>query len=148
MKKEKQQNHRAARVRRIIGWSLLGLIAALFYIIRTVPFGTYDFSAAPTTPLSADGRFSYSTPLDPASPWPKFRANSCRTGATPVRPVANDLTPWSYRTGKGIFSTPWWMATAMRISAQLIHIFINLHPMAPFCGNSRPAESSIPPPAG
>ena len=108
MKKEKQRSPRAAKVRRIIGWSLLGLIviAAIFGVIRTVPFGTYDFSAAPTTPLSADGKFGYSTPLDPLSPWPKFRANELQNARSPVKPVANSLTPWSYRTGKGIFSTP------------------------------------------
>jgi outer membrane protein assembly factor BamB len=108
MKKEKQRSPRAAKVRRIIGWSLLGLIviATIFGVIRIVPFGTYDFSAAPTTALSADGRFSYNTPLDPLSPWPKFRANELQNARSPVKPVANSLTPWSYRTGKGIFSTP------------------------------------------
>jgi outer membrane protein assembly factor BamB len=108
MKKEKQQNPRAARIRRILSWSLLGLVvmAAIYGVIRFVPFGTYDFSAAPTTLLSADGIFSYSTPLDPASPWPKFRANELQNGRSPIRPVAKELTPWSYRTGKGIFSTP------------------------------------------
>lgn len=108
MKKERQRNPKAAKARRIIGWSLLGLlaIAVIYCVIRLVPFGAYDLSPAATTPLSADGKFSYSVPLDPASPWPKFRANELQNGRSPVRPTANDLSPWSYRTGKGIFSTP------------------------------------------
>jgi hypothetical protein len=83
MKKEKQHNPRAAKVRRIIGWSLLGLvvIAAIYGVIRFVPFGSYDFSAAPTTPLSADGRFSYSTRLTPGAPGRSSAPTSCRTGA-------------------------------------------------------------------
>ena len=45
-------------------------------------------------------------PLDPNSPWPKFRANELQNGRSPVEPTVNSLSPWSYRTGKGIFSSP------------------------------------------
>lgn len=89
----------------IIFCSLL-VIALVVYIIVFVPFGKYDFSAAPTTSVSADGAFDYAIPLDPASPWAKFRANELQNGRTPVKPATNDLAPWSYRTGKGIFSSP------------------------------------------
>ncbi len=93
------------RVGLIIFMSLV-VIAALIYIVMFVPFGKHDFSAATTTSLSADGNFEYSIPLDPSSPWAKFRANDLQNGRTPVEPAANDLEPWSYRTGKGIFSSP------------------------------------------
>ncbi|MRS03329.1 hypothetical protein EG832_08930, partial [bacterium] len=82
------------------------VIAVVVYIIQFVPFGKYDFSAAPTTTVTAEGTFDYAIPLDPASPWAKFRANDLQNGRTPVQPTANDLAPWTYRTGKGIFSSP------------------------------------------
>lgn len=93
------------RIGLIIFMSLV-VIAALICIVMFVPFGKYDFSAAPTTSISTDGNFEYRIPLDPASPWAKFRANDLQNGRTPVEPAANDLEPWSYRTGKGIFSSP------------------------------------------
>ncbi|MHB8136634.1 MAG: outer membrane protein assembly factor BamB family protein [Anaerolineaceae bacterium] len=84
----------------------LVVVAAVVYVAMFVPFGKYDFSTAPTTSMSADGRFEYSIPLDPSSPWAKFRANELQNGRTPVEPAAKDLSPWVYRTGKGIFSSP------------------------------------------
>ena len=83
------------------------LAAAIAYVILFVPIGNYDFSPAPTTAMSADGSFDYNIPLDPASPWAKFRANELQNGRTPVLPTVNEtLAPWSYKTGKGIFSSP------------------------------------------
>lgn len=93
------------RVGLILFFSLV-FIAAIVYIVMVVPFGKYDFSAAPTTLVSADGKYEYNIPLDPASPWAKFRANELQNGRSPVEPVVKDLAPWSYRTGKGIFSSP------------------------------------------
>ncbi len=84
----------------------LVVITAIASIIVFVPFGKYDFSAAPTTAVSTDGKFEYAIPLDPDSPWAKFRANELQNGRTPVEPETNDLEPWTYRTGKGIFSSP------------------------------------------
>ena len=83
------------------------LAAAIAIIILFVPFGKYDFSPTSTTAMSADGTFAYNIPLDPASPWAKFRANDLQNGRVPVIPAVNEsLSPWSYRTDKGIFSSP------------------------------------------
>ncbi len=44
-------------------------------------------------------------PLAPGSPWPKFRANLAQDGRSPVPPrIAG--RPWSFKTSKGIFSSP------------------------------------------
>lgn len=49
---------------------------------------------------------SESAPLDPESPWPKFRGNSIQNGRSRVVPTPSDLAPWEFKTGKGIFSSP------------------------------------------
>jgi len=50
--------------------------------------------------------YEYVTPLDPESPWPKFRRDEVQNGRSPVRPVDSGRPPWAFPTGKGIFSTP------------------------------------------
>ncbi len=45
-------------------------------------------------------------PLDPESPWPKFRQNPLQDGRAPIDPVDDGRAPWTFPTGKGIFSTP------------------------------------------
>ena len=93
-----------------LGWKIflaLVLICGIFALVKFVPFGPHDLSPALDVAIKADGGFDYSTPLDPMSPWAKFRANGLNNGRSAVAPLANTaLTPWSYRTGKGIFSSP------------------------------------------
>ena len=85
---------------------ILVLAGASVFVIRTVPFGRYDLGTGPDTAV-AEGRFGYGIPLDPESPWPKFRANALQNGRSPVPSLADDtVQPWEYRTGKGIFSSP------------------------------------------
>jgi outer membrane protein assembly factor BamB len=55
---------------------------------------------------AARGGFVYDVPLDPASPWPKFRRNSRQNGRSPLRPAATGGHLWTFPTAKGIFSTP------------------------------------------
>ena len=71
-----------------------------------------DVTAADTTADSVDASdaaspsgYAYGVPLDPASPWPKFRRTARQDGRSPVLPVTGG-EPWSFQTGKGIFSTP------------------------------------------
>jgi outer membrane protein assembly factor BamB len=47
-----------------------------------------------------------SVPLSAQSPWPKFRANAAQDGRVAVRPTSSGGRFWSFRTGKGIFSSP------------------------------------------
>jgi outer membrane protein assembly factor BamB len=56
--------------------------------------------------LAERAPFQYDVPLDPRSPWPKFRRTSRQDGASPVSPAQTGGTAWSFPTGKGIFSTP------------------------------------------
>ncbi len=50
--------------------------------------------------------FDYEVPLDPHSPWPKFRRNAQQNGRSPVPPRDCGRAPWVFRTGKGVFSSP------------------------------------------
>src|SRR5262249_4865857 len=51
-------------------------------------------------------RSPYDVPLDPRSPWPKFRRDAAQDGRSPIRPRLTAGRPWSFQTAKGIFSTP------------------------------------------
>ncbi|HVN63457.1 MAG TPA: PQQ-binding-like beta-propeller repeat protein, partial [Candidatus Binataceae bacterium] len=51
-------------------------------------------------------RFEYGVPLDPASPWPKFRRDAEQSGRSPIKPADSGAAPWVFQTGNGIFSSP------------------------------------------
>lgn len=50
--------------------------------------------------------FAYDVPVQPESPWPTFRRDQRNTGRSPLPAVYAGDAPWSFATGKGIFSTP------------------------------------------
>jgi outer membrane protein assembly factor BamB len=50
--------------------------------------------------------FDPDVPLDPRSPWPKFRGDSVNDGRSPLHAVMNGARPWTFPTGKGVFSSP------------------------------------------
>lgn len=99
-----------ARKHKGLGWKIvliLVLIGLVYTMVRFVPFGRHDLSPAPDVARNADGGFDYGFPLDPMSPWAKFRANALNNGRSAVEPLYTENNiPWSYRTGKGIFSSP------------------------------------------
>lgn len=81
---------------------VLGLIilVAAYIFFTTYPIGFYDTSVG-------DGKLAQPAPLDPTSPWPKFRANTLQNGRISLVPKVNpDAKPWTFQTGKGIFSSP------------------------------------------
>ncbi|MBP7735619.1 MAG: PQQ-binding-like beta-propeller repeat protein [Spirochaetes bacterium] len=81
------------------------VIAIAVYVFLTVPFGCYDMKPSGDTQVSGD-TYTYNVPLDPQSPWPKFRANELQNGRSPVMPVQGRGMPWEFKTKKGIFSSP------------------------------------------
>ncbi|HJQ83809.1 MAG TPA: PQQ-binding-like beta-propeller repeat protein, partial [Candidatus Binatia bacterium] len=54
----------------------------------------------------AEPPFAYDVPLDPGSPWPKFRRTSVQDGRSPILPSRLGGHLWKFQTGKGIFSSP------------------------------------------
>ncbi|MFN8131528.1 MAG: PQQ-binding-like beta-propeller repeat protein [Solirubrobacteraceae bacterium] len=59
-----------------------------------------------TAAAAAPARFSYGVPLDPKSPWPKFRRTAGQTGRSPVLPGRTGGHRWDFPTSLGIFSSP------------------------------------------
>lgn len=85
---------------------MVALSSIVYFIYATVPFGSYIL-IPDKDKNGVAGEFSYNVPLDPKSPWPKFRANELQNGRTSVDPVVKEnLKPWEFKTGKGIFSSP------------------------------------------
>ncbi len=85
---------------------MVALPSIVYFIYATVPFGSYIL-IPDKDKNGVAGEFSYNVPLDPKSPWPKFRANELQNGRTSVDPVVKEnLKPWEFKTGKGIFSSP------------------------------------------
>jgi outer membrane protein assembly factor BamB len=75
------------------------LVGGLGYAWFCVPF---NVDLSPADESAAPG-----IPLDPESPWPKFRANVLQNGRTTLKPVIDPAArPWSFQTGKGVFSSP------------------------------------------
>ncbi len=68
--------------------------------------GTLRLPARPRTHRLDTTRSPYDVPLDPSSPWPKFRRDARQDGRSPIRPRLTGGRLWSFQTGKGIFSTP------------------------------------------
>lgn len=81
------------------------VIVIMYCWISSHPFGTYQVYPDKLSPQK-DGLYFYDIPLDPKSPWPKFRANSLQNGRSAVKPQYTSLHPWVFKTGKGIFSSP------------------------------------------
>ena len=50
--------------------------------------------------------FSYDVPVLAGSPWPEMRRDSRNTASSPIRGRYRGDRPWSFATGRGIFSTP------------------------------------------
>jgi len=62
-------------------------------------------AAAALTVLGQDA--TAALPTEPGSPWPSMRHDRRNTGSSPIRAhYRPGERPWSYRTGKGVFSTP------------------------------------------
>jgi outer membrane protein assembly factor BamB len=51
-------------------------------------------------------RHGHQVPVDEDAPWPLFRHDHRNTGWSPLVGHPNGDAPWSFATGKGIFSTP------------------------------------------
>lgn len=61
--------------------------------------------AALAAPAGA-GAYQYEVPVQATSPWPEMRHDHRNTASSPVRARYRGERPWAFRTGKGIFSTP------------------------------------------
>lgn len=83
------------------------LVAGIMITLwNSVSFTDHVMTPDRTDQISDAGTFAYDLPLDPASPWPKFRNNGLQNGRSQVLPQLSGFKPWMFKTGKGIFSSP------------------------------------------
>jgi outer membrane protein assembly factor BamB len=92
------------RSRTTLAAAALILLAAAGYWMTRVPFGSPVF--APDAPTDSEEGIRHRVPLDPESPWPKFRANALQNGRSAIAStVGPESRPWEFATGKGVFSS-------------------------------------------
>lgn len=72
--------------------------------------------------------FGYEVPVQPESPWPTFRRDHRNTGRSPLPAVYTGDRPWSFTTGKGIFSTPVVDGDGVIYVGSADHVFYALYP--------------------
>ena len=110
MAEEKIIDKKTRRKKRLLyalfSFLVIVVITSVTLVGIYVPFAKYDL-APDANLISETTTYAYHVPLDPESPWPKFRANSLGNGRSTVNPIINpSAIPWSFQTGKGIFSSP------------------------------------------
>jgi outer membrane protein assembly factor BamB len=80
------------------------------------------------TPPAPSQPYGYDVPVQPESPWPTFRRDRRNTGASPLPAAYQGDRPWSFQTGKGIFSTPVIDADGRIYFGSADHFFYALNP--------------------
>jgi outer membrane protein assembly factor BamB len=63
-------------------------------------------AAIPAWAPAVARHYPYAVPVQASSPWPEMRRDGRNTGASPIRGGYRGGRPWSFATGRGIFSTP------------------------------------------
>ena len=79
-------------------------IACLAVLVAATAGGAEASEAEADAPKPRE--FSYDVPVLAGSPWPEMRRDSRNTAASPIRGRYRGDRPWSFRTARGIFSTP------------------------------------------
>ncbi len=72
--------------------------------------------------------YGYQVPVEPGSPWPTFRRDHRNTGRSELPASYAGDQPWSFRTGKGIFSTPVIDADGTIYVGSADHVFYAIRP--------------------
>lgn len=72
--------------------------------------------------------FGYEVPVQEEAPWPLFRRDHRNTGRSPIVGHPRDEAPWSFPTGKGVFSTPVIDAEGTIYVGSADHVFYAIGP--------------------
>ncbi|MCX7853358.1 MAG: HisA/HisF-related TIM barrel protein [Caldilineales bacterium] len=123
----------------IVQWSDTRTVAALpseassgtVRVIRRGILGERASEAVPFVirlPGLPSRPFGYEVPVQPESPWPTFRRDHRNTGRSPLPAVYTGDRPWSFTTGKGIFSTPVVDGDGVIYVGSADHVFYALYP--------------------
>ena len=72
-----------------------------FVVIALLATGCSSSTASSSSAAPGPG-----VPVQPGSPWPKFRGGPAQTGASTIHASQQGGAQWSFATGAGIFSSP------------------------------------------
>jgi outer membrane protein assembly factor BamB len=83
--------------------------AGTVYVVRRIPLFALASNVVAYTVQAAglpSQPYGYEVPVQENSPWPMFRRDRRNTANSPLPAIYRGDQPWSFRTGKGVFSTP------------------------------------------
>jgi outer membrane protein assembly factor BamB len=72
--------------------------------------------------------YGYQAPVQEDSPWPTFRRDTRNSAYSPIKASYQGDKPWTFRTGKGIFSSPIIDAQGVIYVGSADHYFYALNP--------------------
>ncbi len=110
-------NDRASVIEETIAWSDTRIDVKLpvantegtVYVVRRIPLLSLASNVVAYVVQTAglpSQPYGYEVPVQENSPWPLFRRDSRNTANSPLPAIYQGDQPWSFRTGKGVFSTP------------------------------------------
>ncbi len=109
-----------------------GMVAALsVQVMKQVPFGYWPSQSVPFVVQAPDlpsVPYGYEIPVQADAPWPLFRRDHRNTGRSSIPATYHEDNPWSFQTGKGIFSTPIIDGEGTIYVGSADHVFYALHP--------------------
>lgn len=105
------------RVREVVSWTDREIVLALpkprasgtVQVLKRTSQAQWESTAAPFVLRSIPHPtrpYGYQVPVQADAPWPTFRRDHRNTGRSTLPAQYHGDHPWTFRTGKGIFSTP------------------------------------------
>ncbi|MGD1994322.1 MAG: PQQ-binding-like beta-propeller repeat protein, partial [Anaerolineae bacterium] len=134
-----QAGDRSIKLRETSEWSARRIVARLqeveaggtLQVVRRVGWLRMTSAPVPFVVQPADlpsEPYGYQVPVQARSPWPTFRRDRRNTGRSELAAEYHGDQPWTFRTAKGVFSTPVIGADGTVYVGSADHVFYAIAP--------------------